>query len=264
MSIPAAKNAMIGGPLALAAFNTRNTTALQPLIEGSPIYTALELTYAINGTSSSGGIDYNYNYTKTTTFSRVTHREAIDGAIIARLQAEQGVFYGWGVTGTGYLPGLVSLDVVPTLAPPAASFTCHLFAGMIWVLAESPPYAYSELNTAFDPRKQMPIFLGPDLSTTGIFLLEAGAVVGTQTDNNPFPPVTTDIIEDVFGYTPIASYSPPMGGLCHISPSGYDMFGTVTDITGWTEPQWRDWRGTYTATQTPMSGVTATATCVIS
>ena len=238
MSVPEVKNVLIASPLVLTAFNSFNT-GFNAVLEGPPIYTQIELTYEITGTSGSA----TYSYLNSKTFTRDLLNSSLSSV---DSQFHTGAAYGYGT-----VPGIVSCDVGTPSTPGVGKFYCGQGLNLTWALLS---------DTMVDPAAQVPVFVmeGGSPITAPI---EYGAVIGTQ-DNTPNPP--TDIVADVFGYVPYAAYLvAPVEGE-RKSADAYQFVDDLVDITGWDQGQWRDWRGTYTYVDTSVPGVTETFTCVIS
>ena len=242
------KTVMIESPRAFQIFNDYYLSGSGALVEHSPIYTEITAEVDISGSYTDGNIDYDYSYTGSKTWTRIP------------IVGDSTV----GMTKIINYPGLIPINGVGE-APKAsvAQFVPRGSGEFIMGLRaalDKPSGPYEDPAPMYAPQYPAAVF-----SFDG--MIEASAVIGTQTDNSFSPPVVTDIIEDIRADISFIFSGPitdPREIVDELSIQGGNFPNTVAriseDVTVWSAAKWRDFRGTYTETAVNAQGITTTVT----
>jgi len=219
------------------AFNLFNVFYLGAEFDASPIYSTFQMTISISGTYSDGTYDYDYDYTGTKTWDREEIRGDGGGNNVVSVD----------------INGILEIPIAAYTSPRAVSddkFTMALFPAL-----DMNPSPYP----LFDPAKP----IGRFVLGNGA-LIEASAIIGTRT--NIATTVVEDITANISSGVPTFSiyFTTPTdprflvdGFECTAGADVGDFNATISeDATGWAASKWRDFRGTYTATNTDANGIT--------
>ena len=230
-----AKRIGMGSPREIAQFSEYYTTS--GFIEASPIYTSVQVTVGISGSYTSGGFDYDYSYSKSKSWNRVPI-VGDSATLINNLTSTE--INGVSETSTGSVAAIAVIadsETYIALAP-----TVELY--------DSAEYVFDYL---FNPKHSA----GLILYNTGI--IEDNAIVGTKT--NTATMVVTDIIRNISTATPRFLFtsvdSRNISDVLYCEAGGDEFTALIQeDTTVWDYAKWRDYRGTYTGTNTDANGIT--------
>jgi hypothetical protein len=227
------KSVMVESPMEFQTFYDFYLPTSGVLLEHSPIYTEITAEVSISGSLTVANIDYDYSYTGSKTWTRIP---------IAGDSASSGMI----------TIGVPYASIAPFVYPEPGEFIMGLLPAL-----ETPLPLYV-------PQYPAAILFFDAFDTS----IETSAVIGTRTNNNVSPPVVTDIVADV-GATPGFIFTYPTADFRQIidvlsiagganDPYGYAVNAQLDeDLTVWSPAKWRDFRGTYTATETS-NGITTT------
>lgn len=231
-----AKRIGINSPREFNIFNIFYLASGIANVDASPIYSSFKMTVDISGTYSDATYDYAYSYSNNKTWTR----EEIRASSIV------GNFTSVDINGISELP---TGSYGNNRAVTDDYFTMGLFPAMDMTPNPYPMFVPKYPAAAFE--------LGNNSR------IETGAVIGTQTlILAPF--TVTNITADISSGVPAFSYysgtpTDPRffvdGFECGAGGGGFNA--TISeDTTAWTAAKWRDFRGTYTATDTDANGIT--------
>ena len=204
-------------------------------IDASPIYSSFKMTVSIAGSYSSATHDFAYSYTNSKTWNR---EEIRADSIIGPLPFEV-------INGEQEFP--IGSYGTPR-SPSTGKFTMGLFPAM-------------DMNPT-----PFPMFV-PAFPAAGFVLenggrIETGAIIGTKT--NIITSVSENIVENISSGVPTFSiyFTSPTdprffvdGFECSAGATGFSAV-ISEDATAWTAAKWRDFRGTYVASNTDANGIT--------
>jgi hypothetical protein len=244
------KTVMIESPRAFQIFNDYYLSGSGALIEHSPIYTEFTAEVNISGSYTesytAGTIVYDYSYTGSKTWTRIP--------IVGDSTA--------GMIKIGDYPGLIPINGV--YETPEASVaqigdrgSSNFFMGLRAAL-DKPSGPFEDPAPMYVPQYPAAVF-----SYNGS--IETSAIIGTRTDNTLSPPVVTDIVEDIgagisFNFLNPITDPRQIVDVMSIQGGSVPNFVAVIneDLTAWSPAKWRDFRGSYSATETNVNGITTT------
>lgn len=245
------KSVMVESPRAFQIFNDYYLSGSGALVEHSPIYTEITAEVDISGSYTDGNIDYDYSYTGSKTWTRIP---IVGDSTL-------------GMTKIINYPGLIPINGVGE-APEAsvAQFVPRGSGEFIMGLRaalDKPSGPFEDAAPMYVPQYPAAVFSFDDM-------IEASAVIGTQTNNNVSPPVVTDIIEDIkadisFFFSGTITDPRQIVDVLSIQGGSFPNFVALLDedLTVWSAAKWRDFRGTYTATDVNANGITTTVTVTL-
>jgi hypothetical protein len=226
------KSVMVESPMEFQTFYNFYLPTSGVLLEHSPIYTEITAEVSISGSFTVANIDYDYSYTGSKTWTRIP---------IVGDSASSGMITTYGPYAS----------VAPFVLPDPGEFIMGLLPAL-----QTPLPLY------------VPQYPAAILFFDAFDTIETSAVIGTRTNNNVSPPVVTDIVADV-GATPRFIFTYPtldfrqIIDVLSIAGGANDPYGLAVnaqldeDLTVWSAAKWRDFRGTYTATEVS-NGITTT------
>ena len=237
------KRIVMSSPRAFQVFNEYFLNG-DAYIEASPIYTSLEVSVDISGTYTGDFNIYSYSYSGSKTFTRAP--------IVGDSAAAWDPIPAISINGiieqpTGSVSAVAGVD--------ADEFMMGLHPAL-----DMNPTAYP----MYVPAKPAGLFL-PSSRT-----IETAAVIGTRTNSATLE--TTDIVENVSTtmprFTVLGTFPTTPRFLIdgfRLSAGGGERRATVEEsASGWAASKWRDFRGSYSVSETDDDGVTVEVTLVIS
>jgi len=249
------KSVMVESPRAFQIFNDYYLAGSGALVEHSPIYTEITAEVNISGSYTdsftAGDIDYDYSYTGSKTWTRVP----IVGDSTVGMTKIINYPNLIPINGVGEAPEASVAQFVPR---GSGEFIMGLRAAL-----DKPSGPFEDAAPMYVPQYPAAVF-----SFDG--MIETSAVIGTRTDRSFYPPVVTDIIEDITvspGFFFSATITDPRQIVDVLSIQGGSWPNFVAlineDLTVWSAAKWRDFRGTYTEAAVNAQGITTTVTVTL-
>jgi len=219
-------------------------------LEASPIYETFKVSVDISGSYTSGDYTYNYSYSGSKTWSRLQ-------------------MFGDGITPPSeiydaYINGVV--ESVKSKAGVLAALGVDEF--------------YMGLRPAIDTNSSPNPMLSAQHGSTWIQLdtgtIEASAVIGTRTDDTHEDgdpgDATIDIVSNISTSGMNFSILGAFPTTARVMVNGFTLTAGASglsteveeDASAWSATKWRDFRGTYTESNTNANGVTVDVELVLS
>jgi hypothetical protein len=245
------KTVMIESPRAFQIFNDYYLSGSGAFVEHSPIYTEFSAEVDISGSYTDGNFDYNYSYNGSKTWTRIP--------MVGNSTPGMTKIENWSslipINGVYETPEASVAQVVPR---GSGEFHMRLRAAL-----DKPSGPFEDAAPMYVPQYPAAVFNFDNM-------IEASAVIGTRTNNSSSPPVVTDIIEDIranmsFNFSGTITDPRQIIDELLISGGSFPNFRAQSseDLTVWSAAKWRDFRGTYTATDVDANGITTTATVTL-
>jgi hypothetical protein len=222
----------------------------EPSVEASPIYEELTAEVSISGSYTDGNIDYDYSYTGSKTWTRVP---MVGDSSLWMNKIYDDVF-------------IIYINGVQETLEASVGVNIYDIATDGFIMALYPALEMTSGDRMFAPAYPAALIYPGSA-------IEESVIIGTQTNNAFSPPVVTDIIGTPsvflsFGYASTPTDPRFIFDLFRISGGIFlpENGGRATideDTSVWSPAKWRDFRGTYSATEVDTNGITTTLDVIL-